>query len=721
MNRNVMGWSALQQACTRRDADLFRSAGGPGPLHLLRNLLLLAFPVISLSALPASAARPMTIEDNLTTVRVADPQLSPDGRSVAFVRTVTDLAAGKRNADVWLVPVDGSAPPRALTRHEKSDDTPRFSPDGKTLAFVSSRSGTPQVWVLDLAGGEPRRLTDLAAGVQEPLVFSPDGRLLAFVSDVYPECADEACNRKKREELEKDPVKVHTLTRLLYRHWDSWRENVRHHVFVLDVANGVVSDVTPGDFDSPPNHYESGGIAFSPDGKEIAFVSNRDGADAEALSTNKDVWTVPVKGGPAEKLTGSNSAADFDPVYTPDGAGILVRAQRRAGFEADRWWLDLYDRKTRTKRTLFAEPDLSVEEFCLGRDGKSVYFTADREGRRDLFEVSLSGGTPRELKKGGAIGSVKAGATTLIFTEASLTAPPEIFSLPLEENLASPAAKSRQAKALTDENRSWRKDALFSAPESLSTAGAGGARVQYWLVKPPMFDQARKYPVVFLIHGGPQGAWEDGWSARWNPSLWAAQGWVVVAPNPRGSTGFGQKFVDEISGDWGGKVMTDLDAVFDAVVKLPFVDATRQGIAGASYGGYAVNWILGHTNRFKAAVTHDGVFNLESMSLATEELWFSDWEFGGPPWSESARKQFARWSPHLYAQNIRTPTLIVTNELDYRVPVDQGLQMFTVLRGNGVPAEALVFPDEGHWVLRPLNSKRWHEAVFGWMKKWLER
>jgi dipeptidyl aminopeptidase/acylaminoacyl peptidase len=308
-----------------------------------------------------------------------------------------------------------------------------------------------------------------------------------------------------------------------------------------------------------------------------------------------------------------------------------------------------------------------------------------------------------------------------VFTESTLTAPSEIFSLPLEENAAKPAATSQQAKALTDENRSWRKDVVFSVPESLGTAGAGGARVQYWLVKPPMFDPAKKYPVVFLIHGGPQGAWEDGWSARWNPSLWAAQGWVVVAPNPRGSTGFGQKFVDEISGDWGGKVMADLDAVFDAVVKMPFVDASKQGIAGASYGGYAVDWILGHTNRFKAAVTHDGVFNLESMSLATEELWFSDWEFGGPPWSESARKQFAKWSPHLYAQNIRTPTLIVTNELDYRVPVDQGLQMFTALRGNGVPAEALVFPDEGHWVLKPLNSKRWHEAVFGWMRKWLER
>ena len=688
----------------------------------------------------------MTIEDVVTAVIVSDPQLSSDGKRVAYVRTTTDLAAGKRNADVWIVPADGSAPPRALTRHEKADNAPRFSPDGGTLAFISARSGSPQVWLLDLAGGEPRKLTDLSAGVQDPLVFSPDGKKLAFVSDVYPECADEACNRRTREALEKDPVKVHRLTHLLYRHWDEWRENVRHHVFVLDLASGSVSDVTPGDFDSPPSQYEDGAIAFSPDGKEIAFVSNRDGADKEAFTTNKDVFTVPVSGGAATRLTADNPAADFEPAYTPDGSSIVVRAQRRAGFEGDRWYLDVYDRKTKSKRTVFEEPDLSVSEFTLSRDGKTVYFTAEREGRGDLFEVSLAGGKPRLLKKGGNIGSPSVGPSRVVFTESTLTSPAGDLLFTTRRKSATPGAKGSLAR-LTDENASWMKEVALSTVEthaakwgtgarvtgmtdengwtrldaSSSFTNASETRVQYWLVKPPAFDPAKKYPVVFLIHGGPQGAWEDGWSARWNPALWAAQGWVVVLPNPRGSTGFGQKFVDEISGDWGGKVMKDLDAVFDAVVKLPYVDASRQGIAGASYGGYAVDWILGHTNRFKAAVTHDGVFNLESMSLSTEELWFSDWEFGGFPWSEAARKQYAKWSPHLFAQNIRTPTLIVTNERDFRVPVDQGLQMFTVLRGNGVPAEALVFPDEGHFVLKPLNSKRWHESAFGWMKKYLER
>jgi dipeptidyl aminopeptidase/acylaminoacyl peptidase len=311
---------------------------------------------------------------------------------------------------------------------------------------------------------------------------------------------------------------------------------------------------------------------------------------------------------------------------------------------------------------------------------------------------------------GGSISAPSLGDGFAVVSRSTLTSPAELFRV---------ASSSGALQPLTQENKAWLADVEFQTPESLSVAGAGGTPVQYWLLKPPGFDPSKQYPVVFLIHGGPQGAWDDAWSYRWNPALWAAQGWVVAAPNPRGSFGFGQRFVDEISQDWSGRVMQDLDAVFDAVTKLPFVDAARQGIAGASYGGYAVDWLIGHTNRFKVAVTHDGVFNLESMALATEELWFTDWEFGGPATSQKAREYFARSSPHLFAQNIRTPTLVITNELDFRVPVDQGLQLFTVLRRNGVPSKALVFPDEGHWVLKPLNSKYWHETVFEWISSHL--
>lgn len=657
----------------------------------------------------AATGRPMTIDDLITAVRVSDPQLSPDARSVAYVRTTTDPQSGGRNADIWVVAAAGSGTPRLLFGGEKSETTPRYSPDGKRVAFISTRSGTPHVYIAASDGGAARQLTTLAAGAQPPLVFSPDGQRMAFVSDVYPACADEACNKRRAEAAEKNPVKAHRVTRLLYRHWSDWREELRHHVFVTDIETGATSDVTPGDFDSPPFFYEDHAIAFSPDGKQIAFVSNREGNDAEAWTTNQDVWIAPVTGGEAKRLT-RNKAADVQPTWSADGKKVIVRGQRRPGFESDRWYLDVYDAATGQHRSVFEAPDLSVEDFALMPDERSIVFTAQDRGVVNVYAVSYPSGTPKIVTKGGAIAALETGRDFLVLAKNSLVAPTELFRVGIVGD---------GLKQLTRENDTWVKEVALTPAESLTVTGAAGAQVQYWLVKPPNFDQSKKYPVVFLIHGGPQGAWEDAWSFRWNPQLWAAQGWVVAAPNPRGSTGFGQKFVDEISQDWGGKVMTDLDAVFDAVARLPFADPQRMGIAGASYGGYAVNWIIGHSNRFKVAVSHDGVYNLESMMLATEELWFPEWEMGGPPWTPAARANIEKWSPHRYAQNMKTPTLVITNELDFRVPVDQGLQLFTAVRRQGVPSEMLVFPDEGHWVLKALNSRYWHEQVFGWIKKWL--
>lgn len=648
-------------------------------------------------ASPAFAARPMTVQDLLGAVRVSDPQISPDGATVAFVRTTTDTATGKRNADIWIVPADGAAAPRQLIGGDKTENTPRWAPDGKHIAFISNRDGEMQVYLADADGNNIRQVTKLSAGVQPPMVFSPDSATLAFVSDVK-QGAD-------------TPPNVHVLTRLLFRHWDEWRENLRHHVFVALVSGGDPRDLTPGDFDSPPTQQEDAALTFTPDSSEVVFVSNREGNDKEAWTTNNDVWSVPVTGGTAKKLT-PNPAADVQPVFTSDGKFMIVRAQRRAGFESDRWYLDVYDRATGARRTVFETPDLAVSDFTLSKDGKTIYFTASSKGTDNLYSVPLAGGTPVERQHGGIISAVTTAGSAIAFSRASLVSPADIWIWRID-------GASRNHTQLTHENDAWLKDVQFEKPESLTVAGAGGTPVQYWLIKPPGFDPAKKYPVVFLIHGGPQGEWGDAWSYRWNPSLWAAQGWVVAAPNPRGSFGFGQKFVDEITQDWAGKVMTDLDAVFNAVVKLPYVDATRQGVAGASYGAYAVNWLITHTDRFKAAVSHDGLFNLESMAYATEELWFSEWEFGGVPTNATAREQFMKLSPHRAAQNLKTPTLVITNQLDFRVPVDQGLQLFTALRRRGVPSEALVFEDEGHWVLKALNSKLWHEHVFGWMKKYL--
>jgi dipeptidyl aminopeptidase/acylaminoacyl peptidase len=654
--------------------------------------LLLSLGLCSLAS-PVAAQRPMTIQDLLGAVRIADPQLSPDGKQVAFVRTTTDVSSGKRNADIWIVPADGSGAPRLFVGGDKTENTPRWTPDGR-LAFVSNRDGEMQIYVADAGGSNVRQVTKVAAGVQPPVVISPDGATVVFVSDV-----------KQGAET---PPNVHRITRLLYRHWDEWRENLRHHVFVAPMAGGDARDLTPGDFDSPPTQQEDAALAFTPDGKEVVFVSNRDGNDKESYSTNNDVWAVPVAGGTAKKLT-SNPAADAQPAFTRDGKFMIVRAQRRPGWESDRWYLDVHDRATGATRTVFQTPDLSVSDFTLSPDGATIVFTASSQGADNLYRVPLAGGAPQLVAQGAAISAPQIGPDFVVFSKSSLTSPAELFRM----------ARTGGAQPLTRENDSWLKDVQFQKPESLTVSGAGGTPIQYWLIKPPAFDPAKKYPVVFLIHGGPQGAWGDAWSSRWNPSLWAAQGWVVAAPNPRGSTGFGQKFTDEITMDWAGKVMIDLDAVFNAVTKLPYVDAARQGVAGASYGGYAVNWLITHGDRFKAAVSHDGVFNLESMALSTEEIWFTGTEFGGLPWSGTAREQYTKFSPHRFSANLKTPTLVITNQLDFRVPVDQGLQLFTALRLRGVPSEALVFEDEGHWVLKALNSKLWHESVFGWMNKYL--
>jgi dipeptidyl aminopeptidase/acylaminoacyl peptidase len=675
--------------------------------RLLAALLILG------SSRPARAAGgPMTIEDLLTTVRVGEPALSPDGRQVVYAVTTTEPGTWKRVSHLWVVAADGSAAPRQLTAGDKGESGPAFAPDGKQIAFIADRSGTPQVHLLRLDGGEARRLTDLAGGVQGPLVWSPDGKRLALVADVFPPCTTDACNRQRAEAKEKGPA-VHHVRRMLYRHWNEWREDVRHHVLVTDVATGRATDATPGDHDAPPVLAEDRGMAFSPDGQELCFVSNREPGDEEAWSTNNDLWTVPVSGGnPVRRTTAKG--ADGEPHYTPDGRAIVFRAQARAGFESDRWRVMVLDRRSGATRVLFETPDLSAHELALGADGKSVLFTAEQAGRVNLFTVPLAGGAPRLVRQGGTLAGVAPtpDGRAVVLAQSTLTAPADLYRVALADGAVT---------RLTDHNRALLARVAMPVPQTMTVKGAGGAEVMAWVVPPPRADLKRRYPVVFMIHGGPQGAWNDGWSYRWNPALWAAQGWVVVAPNPRGSTGFGQRFVDEISRDWGGKVMEDLAAVFDGATAKGFVDPGRQAVAGASYGGYAVNWLITHSDRFRAAVSHDGVWNIESMAGTTEELWFPEWEFGGALHTPAAREQMRRFSPHLFADRIKTPTLVITNDQDFRVPVDQGLQLFTALRRRGVPAELLDFPGEGHWVLAPRSSKYWHEQVFGWLHRWLDR
>ncbi|MBI1854069.1 MAG: S9 family peptidase [Planctomycetes bacterium] len=672
------------------------------------SILALGIAGIATSA-PRPGARPFAIDDLFQLQRVGDPQLSPDGKTVAYVVTTTDKAKNSRNSDVWLVPVAGGTP-RRLTSSEKADDTPRWSPDGKTIAFVSTRDGSSQIWAIDVTGGEARKVTSIATEASG-VAWSPDGKWLAFTSDVYPDCPTEAANKKRLDEVEASKVKARLLDGLLYRHWNAWKDGKRSHVFVVPVAGGAARDLTPGDADAPP--FSLGGpapFAFSPDGQEICFERGPD--HEEAVSTNTDLFTVPVNGGEATRVS-ANGGADASPVYSPDGRFIAYRAQTTPGFEADRWRLMLFDRKAKTaKEVLSSSFDRSVGSITWSPDNARLFLGVEDQGRHVVYSLPTDGSTaPTPVLTNHSSDDVEItpDQKTLVFTRQGFNAPVEIWRA---------NADGTNEVALTRTNESLLGQIDMRPAEEVRFPGADGTPVQAWLMKPPSFDPSRKYPLLVLIHGGPQGAWDDAFSYRWNPEPFAAAGYVVLMPNPRGSTGFGQEFTNQISGDWGGRVYEDIMRAVDHVLSLGFVDDQRMGAAGGSYGGYMVNWILGHTDRFKCLLSHAGVFNLTSMYGVTEELWFPEWEFKGRPWTSP--ELYEKWSPHRFVQNFKTPTLVTHGELDYRVPIGEGFQLFTSLQRMGVKSKMLYFPDEGHWILKPQNSERWYETAIGWFDQWLK-
>jgi dipeptidyl aminopeptidase/acylaminoacyl peptidase len=660
-----------------------------------------------LSAAPLSAAeRPIRFEEMAKLQRVGAFSVSPDGSRVAFAVSTPDVAANATRSAIWMVPAGGGEA-RRMTSGEKRDYDPRFSPDGRRLAFVSNRDGKAQIWVLDLAGGDPVRATNFPTEVSD-YTWSRDGRWFLVSSDVFPDCRDVACLEKTLKARDNAKVKGRIAERLLFRHWDSWKDGTRTHVWRLPaVGAGEPVDLTPGDRDAPRFHV--GGVVDwdqSPDGRSFVYVSNPD-AD-EALSTNADLWLVPFDGGGTPRnLTSDNKAFDGSPRYSPDGRWIAYRSQSRPGFEADRFRLMLFEVSTGRSRSLTDGFDFWVGDFRWGPDSKAIYFGSEVRGRETLYRVGIAGGAPAALWTGGSVAGLEVAAGRLVFGTSTLSRPAEIWSTALDGRSPGPLTHVNDARLLE------------LAPGEVSerfTDSSDGRKLQAWVVKPPFFDPSKKYPAVFFIHGGPQGAWVDGWSYRWNPQVWAAYGYVVYAANPRGSTGFGQDFLDAISGDWGGLAYDDLMRQADDLASLPYVDRSRIGAAGASYGGYMVNWIAGHTQRFRALVSHDGTFDLASANLETEELWFPHWEFKGWPWNSDL---YRKWSPMESAGHIQTPMLVITSEKDYRVPFGQGLQLFTALQIQGVPSRLLTFPDEGHWVLKPGNSCLWHNTVMDWLHRWL--
>ncbi len=680
------------------------------PLAAIRLLAIVLLCAVSGYAQTSAG---LTIDDLVRVRRAGDSQLSPDGRTIAFTITDTDVAANRRATQIYLMPATGGEM-RQLTNDKASSSSPRWSPDGKLLAFISARDGEAQIHMIDVASGKITKISNVALGADAPL-WSPDGKLLAFTSEVYPACANDDCNRARAKAADENKVKAKVADRLLFRHWTSWKEGKRSHVFVVPATGGAAAiDLTPGDYDAPP--FSLGGAldyTFSPDSKELAFARNTD--KVEATSTNGDIFIVAVTGGEARRITEANRAADLSPQYSPDGRFIAYRAQAKPGFEADRWQLMFYDRQTNQTKSMTPALDTNIEGFAFTADGKHVFFTVGERGRQAIYSMDASGANMKRIIEGGINDDMQISrdGKTLIFTRNSLTSPVDIFRA---------GDDGTNVTQLTRVNESVLAKFNMLPAEEITWKGAGDTPISGWLIKPANFDASKKYPLLVLIHGGPQSAWNDAWSYRWNPQIFAGAGYVVFMPNPRGSTSFGQKFTDEISGDWGGKVFDDIKNGVAEIIKQPYIDQTRIGAAGGSYGGYMVNWIEGHNDdprfKFKALMSHAGVFNLTSMYGATEELWFTDWEFKGTPWSNP--EMYARWSPNMFIKSFNTPMLVIHGELDYRVPIGEGLQLFTALQLQNVKSKLLYFPDEGHWILKPQNSKMWYDTVLAWFDEELK-
>jgi dipeptidyl aminopeptidase/acylaminoacyl peptidase len=582
------------------------------------------------------------------------------------------------------------------------------------LIFVSTRSGSPQIWSMNSDGTNPLQLTSFANGAQGVIV-SPDGAKIIFTSGVYPDCPGFECTErraKESKEAEKSGALPRTYTNLLYRHWNEWQPETRSHLLAMPISGGTPVDLTPGKYDVPA--FSLGGqddYSVSPDAKEVAYVVNTE--SAQATSTNTEIYTVPIGGGEPTRITNS-AGGDRNPVYSPDGRYIAFRSQAQAGYESARWRLMLFDRQSGIVSELNPNLDRNVEEITWSADGSSLFFTVEDRGRATLHVKAVVGGSSRVIISGDShIGDVQftRDGNSLIYSEHTGSKPVELYR--------ASSAGGRPIPLTNINSDILQSHSLAPFEEFWVENPADRTRVHSFLVKPPNMTPGRKYPMLLLIHGGPQGAWGESWSYRWNPQVFASAGYVVVMPNPRGSTGYGQRFTDDINRDWAGRVYEDIMNVVDYAAALPYVDGSRLAAAGGSYGGYMVNWILGHSNRFRALVSHAGVFDLRSMAGETEELWFPMWEFGGMPWDQP--ELYARLSPSHYVSEFQTPTLVTHGELDYRVPVGQGLQLFTALQVRQVPSKLVLFPDEGHWILKPRNSLYWYRAFLEWIGEWTQR
>ncbi|WP_405240224.1 S9 family peptidase [Lentisalinibacter orientalis] len=681
----------------------------------------LAAVAVALAAGPAGAAgaQGLTGDDLVELKRLSEPAVAPDRSAVAYTLRETDRAADRGRTDIWLLALQEDAAPRRLTNHPENDTSPQWSPDGERLYFLSARSGTRQVWMMPLDFGEPIRVTDYPVPVST-FRLSPDGTTLAFTAAVLPDCeADLACTAERLAARAESPETGRVYDRLMVRHWDRWEDGTVSRLFTASLGgDGLAGEAPPrlasagllAEIPSRP----FGGVAdyvFSPDGRGLVFTAKPEDRQ-EAWSTDYDLYAVAAGGGRVRNLTGENPGRDGHPVFSPDGERLAWLSMATAGYESDRRRIMLRETDSGRTRQVAPEWDRSPSEIAFSTDGREIYAVAQDWGRRLLFRIDIESGSVLPLTAAGTAGSISVGPESVVFVKHSLRAPADLHRLDLE---------TLALEKITAVNHERLADIRMAEFAQFSFPGWNDETVYGYVMEPADRDPEAKYPIAFLIHGGPQGSFADQFHYRWNPQVYAAAGYGVVFIDFHGSTGYGQAFTDSINGDWGGKPLTDLKRGLEAALAAyPWLDGERACALGASYGGYMINWIAGNwPERFRCLVNHDGLFDLRMMYFATEELWFPEHEFGGPYYAGPTA--YENHNPVHYVTNWRTPMLVVHGALDYRVPGTQALATFAALQRQGVESRLLWYPDENHWVLKPANSVQWHREVLGWLERYLAR
>ena len=684
-------------------------------MHLVRLCCALSGLFFAVSSSAQSTQRePFSVEHLVRLQRVGEPALSPDGRMVVFTVRETDMAANRGRQDLWMIDLEAKQPePRRLTSHPENDHSPQWSADGAYIYFLSSRSGSSQVWRLSTSrGGEAQQVTDLPLDVGS-FRIAPNSALIALTLEVFPDCEDLACTRERLDKHEAAKETGMTFDRIFVRHWDTWSDGRVSQLFVAVLENGRARDPisVSGELDAdvPSKPFgDSSEYVFSPDSSRIAFNARVKG-NSEPWSTNFDIYEVAVDGTGLRNLTQDNPAWDAQPVYSPDGRSLAWRAMKRPGFESDRFHVVIMDLQSGERRALTDAWDRSVDTIEFSKDGRMLYATADHFGQHPLWSIEVKTGKPTMLTGPGRVESFSVGEKAIVYSLASLKSPAELYSLRLRDG---------ELRELPRMNGATLGKLALGEPEQFTFAGAEGETVYGYVMQPANFDAKRRYPVAFIVHGGPQVSFGNAWSYRWNPQTYAGAGFASIFIDFHGSPGYGQAFTDSISGDWGGKPLEDLQkGLAAALERFPWLDGERMCALGASYGGYMINWIAGNwPDPFKCLVNHAGIFDSRAMAYTTEELWFDEWEHGGPHFE--VPKNYEKHNPVNHVANWKVPMLVIHGQLDYRVPYSQGIATFTALQRRGIPSRLLIYPNENHWVLKPANSIQWHREVEAWLRKW---